>query len=402
MAKGKYAKKRANAAARAELPPREDNSIWTNLDNLHFTWDETFSYGKPWNFAVGERESGKSVNSWIKLFNAFYYFQDPSIVLRRRIADITCAYIEDIATLLNKFLKPEHQIQLVYGKGEVGSGIADIRVGKIGETYSWQAREKLPIFFRIIGLSTPMNRIKSMVLRNVRYMFFDEFLANTRGGEKYLTGDEHFLIQEIYTTYNREAKKPIRIICAGNPYSVYCPLFSALGVDSTKLKPGSFVVGPNYVIDCFQTPPELKAIILRNNPMYEFDDSYKRYAFGGESINDQNIRLHKTEPSRFRLRWVFKMGNDYLSVHAGPTTDYKDEPFTYWVCKHKSDWLAKVSKRRKIIAFNYADLTAGVIKWSAAQLGQFTGLRTAMATRKVTYNCVDASYMLEDLEPYLR
>lgn len=374
--------------------------IWQNLDNMHFSWDDALSYNKPWNFAVGERESGKSVNSWIKLYNVFYYLGCPSLVLRRRIADITTAYIDDIATLLNKFLKPQFQIQLVYAKGEVNSGIGDIRIGEIGETYGWQAKEKLPIFFRIIGLSTPMNRIKSMVLRDVRYMFFDEFLANVRGGEKYLQGDEHFLIKEIYTTYNREAKRPIRIICAGNPYSVYCPLFSALNVDSGKLKPGSFVVGPNYVIDCFQTPPELKAIILKNNPMYEFDDSYRRYAFGGESINDQNIRLQKTEPQGFKLKWVFKLGKDYISIHQGKCDKRIEEPFRYWVCKHHEDWLEKVSKRRKIIAFNYADLVSGVVKWTPLDHQNLSAIKDAMAQRQITYNCVDASYMLEDLESY--
>lgn len=375
-------------------------NIWENLDDLHFSWDDALSYNKTWNFAVGERESGKSVNSWIKVYNAFYYLKRPSIVLRRRIADMTSAYIDDIATLLNKFLKPQYQIQLLYLKGDISSGIADVHVGKAGENYTWATLKTLPVLFRIIGLSTPMNRIKSMVLKDVRYFFADEIIANTRGGESYLPGDEHFLIQEIYTTYNREAKTPITILGAGNPYSVYCPLFSGLGVDSSRLKPGAFVVGPNYVIDCFQTPPELKEQILRHNPMYEFDDSYKRYAFGGESINDQNIRLQKTEPPGFKLKWVFKLGQDYLSVHQGRSDRKEKEPYRYWVCKHGADWLEKVSQRRRIIAFNYADLVSGVIKWNPLDHQSLCVLKDAMGQRQVTYNCVDASYMLEDLEVY--
>lgn len=171
---------------------------------------------------------------------------------------MTSAYIDDVASLLNKFLKEEHQIQLLYLKGDVSSGIANVRVAPADAKITYQQAKNYPIFFRIIGLSTPMNRIKSMMLKNVRYFFFDEFLANVRGGEKYLQADEFFLIKEIYTTYNREAERPIKIICAGNPYSVYCPLFTGLQVDSTKLKPGSFVVGPNYVINCYQTPPALR------------------------------------------------------------------------------------------------------------------------------------------------
>ena len=353
--------------------------------------------------------SGKSVSSWIKLYNAFYFEEMPSLVLRRRIVDMTSAYIDDIATLLNKFLKPEEAIQLLYLKGDVSSGIADVHVAplSVGPVAPISIK-KYPVFFRLIGLSTPMNRIKSLLLRNVKYLFFDEILANTVGGERYLSTDEHFLISEIYTTYNRESEKPIRILAAGNPYSVYCPVFSALGVDSNKLKPGAFVVGPDYVIDCFQTPVELKEKILAANPMYQFDDVYKRYAFGGESINDQNIRLCKKEPRGFKLKWVLKIGNDYLSIHRGkppvlPRKNRKNrdnQPMIFWVCAHKSDWLDKVSKNRRIVVFNFNDLMAGAVRWSAADLQTISTLTNAMNQRQVGYNNVAASYMLLDVLHY--
>lgn len=383
-------------------PPLVRSTIWHMMDDLHFSWDKTLSHNKTWNITVCEREAGKSVNSWMKIFNAYYYHNCPSIVLRRRTVDINSAYIDDIASVINKFLKPEHHIQLVYLKGDLSAGIADVHVGKAGENYSWQSMKSLPVLFRIIALSVPMNRIKSMMLKNVKYFFYDECIANVRGGEKYLSGDEFFLIKEIYTTYNRESSKPIKILCAGNPYSVYAPLFTGLGVDSSKLKPGAFIVGPDYVVNCFQTPDELKQIILKNNPMYQFDESYKRYAFGGEAINDANIRLHKTEPAGFKMKYVFKLGKDYISIHVNKKKIKKNNNgFRYWVCKHNSEWLMKVSKRRKIMAFNYADLMDGVIKWTYTDRENFSGIKEAMAKREITYNCVDASYMLEDIEAYL-
>ena len=36
-------------------------------DKLHFRWNKALSYNKVWNFAIGERESGKSVDSWFLL-----------------------------------------------------------------------------------------------------------------------------------------------------------------------------------------------------------------------------------------------------------------------------------------------------------------------------------------------
>ena len=360
-------------------------------DNLHFRWNKARSYNKPWNFVIGERESGKSVDSWFLIWNAYHYQGRPSIVLRRRIADISSAYINDTANVLNKFL--DKPIQLIYRKGDLKQGVVDVKVGDADKDYNWREVQKLPIFFRIIGLSNPRNRIKSLVIENAKYIFFDEFICNRRGGEKYLE-NENFLIQELYTTYNREASSPVKIIAAGNPYSLYNPLFMVHGVDTSKLKPGAFVVGNDYVIDCFQLPEELKAAILAHNPMYQFDDAYKRYAFGGEAVNDRNIRVHKSEPKGFKLVYVFKMGNDFLSIHRGKGKDFK-----YWACKHKADWLNKVSKKRKIIVFNFGDMVEGAVKYSAENVREFWSLKQAMDTRQITYNCIDAQYRLEDIYP---
>lgn len=316
--------------------------------------------------------------------------------MRRRIADITEAYIQDAAKVLNKFLPEEQQVQFVFTKGDIKSGIVDVHVGKPNESYSWAKLAALPVMFRVIALSTPMNRIKSLFLDNAKYIFFDEFICNLRGGEKYLQADENFLVQEIYTTYNRESKTPIRVIAAGNPYSVYTPLFMAHRVDTSKLTPGSFVVGDDYVIDCFKVGPELKAAILKNNPMYQFDDAYARYAFGGEAINDMNIRIHKTEPKGFKLKYVFKLGRDYLSIHKGNGKDAKGQ-FKYWICSHDHTWLRKVSKTRDIVVFNFGDMIDGSVMMDRNTRLETLGLKDAINNRQVTFNCINAEYMTEDI-----
>lgn len=362
------------------------------LDKLHFSWSKVLSYNKIWNFVVGQRESGKSVSSWMLIWNAFHYEGRPSLVLRRRTVDITSAYLDDCEKVLNKFL--DKPIQLLYLKGDISAGVGDIHIGDAGVNYSWQAIKKLPVFFRVISLATPMARLKSLMLSNVKYMFMDEFIVNLAANERYLK-NELFLIQEIYTTFNREAETPIRILAAGNPYSVYCELWVGLGVDTSKVKPGAFVVGDNYVIDCFEASPALKKKILQDNPMYEFDDSYARYAFGGQSILDQNIKIQKLEPKSFKLKFVFKMGKDFISVHRG--NDKTTQKEHYWVCKHKEDWLEKVGKKRKIVVFDFRDMSDGTFLIDMEMAKSFYSMKEAMRKRDITFNCIDASYMLEDI-----
>lgn len=321
-------------------------------------------------------------------------------MLRRRIADLTDQYISDTETLLNKFL--DRKVQLLYMKGDIKSGIVDVKLGDADVNYSPAMIKKLPLFFRVIGLSIPMNRIKSLMLSNVGIIFFDEFIANIRGGEKYLD-IEAFRIKEIYTTYNREATKPIKIYCCGNPYSVYNPLFSDLGVDTRKVHPGAFLVGDNYVIDCFRIPEALKEKILAANPLYQFDNAYAKYAFDGNAISDSNIRICKVNPKGFKLRFVFKVDKEYVSVHSGAPFDYEGEKLSFWICKHNEDWLEKVSKNRKIYCFNFADLMqhAVIANRDKDLIQSFLSFKSAVQRREAAYNCVDAEYITEDIYQFI-
>ena len=111
------------------------------------------------------------------------------------------------------------------------------------------------------------------------------------------------------------------------------------------------------------------------------------------------MRLCKREPRGFKLKWVFKLGSDFISVHYGNYTD-KEGKARFWICKHKSDWLAKVSKRRKIIVFDFADLIKGAVKWSIEDRLDLSTIKDAMNKREIIYNSVDASYMTEDISVY--
>jgi hypothetical protein len=49
-------------------------------------------------------------------------------------------------------------------KGDIKQGIVDVKIGEAGVDYNWRDIQKLPVFFRVISLSTPMSRIKSLML----------------------------------------------------------------------------------------------------------------------------------------------------------------------------------------------------------------------------------------------
>lgn len=204
---------------------------------------------------------------------------------------------------INDFLPDHKKIEFEYKKAGIGEGICDITVN---------GRD----FCRIIAISTPKSRIKSLRYPDPAYMIMDEFIVDNRNGEKYLK-DESGKFREIYKTFNRFAMREghkIRCYFLGNPYSVYNPYFIWLGVDLSKVKPGAFIVGDDYVIDCHKMKPELRAWLLARDPLYQFDDAFARYQFSGEAINDKTFNVLSKKPEGYKLRYVFRLQNKYLHI----------------------------------------------------------------------------------------
>ena len=159
-------------------------------DNLHFTCRTIDGYNVPFNFVPCEREAGKST-AWVldKAYKAFREDGSTTIVLRRKVVHITEAYISDIAAIINKFT--DDAVVFEFNRGSIKDGIVNVKIG--GQ-----------LFMRIIGMSIDITAIKSLVVRNLRYIIFDEFICNPKFGEKYLK-DEATKFMEIYNTFRRES-----------------------------------------------------------------------------------------------------------------------------------------------------------------------------------------------------
>lgn len=345
-------------------------------DKLHIDSDVGMidGYQKTYNFIVTERESGKSTLMWKKVYNAFRRDQKCSLVVRRYQTDITDTYIEDIEKLINKFT--DSQIEFNYKRQELKGGQLDLKIED-------------QTFCRIIALNTPLSRLKSMFLANVKYLMYDEFICNKRLGEKYLA-DEPFRIKELYTTYNRESSG-IKVYCFGNPYSLFNPFFSDLKVQTNKIYPGALVAEDDYCIWCYKIKDQLKQQILAKNPLYKFDDSYKRYAFDGRAVQDQEIRVIEYQPDQFKLDCIFKIHQKCIGIYRGCIVD-KDQRIYYW-CKIIDP--VTVSKRRDILCFDFGDMSDRTILYSGKQ--KFASLKNAIETRSAGFASIEESWLIEEI-----
>ena len=349
------------------------------LDNLHFNYSEIDGYAKPFNFIISEREAGKSTATWLKVYNKFKKEGKPSIVIRRQIADITEVYITDIQEVINKFMPEDEKLQFIFKKGSLKEGIADIKLLVNGE-------EKL--FLRVVALSNPMSRIKSLIVRNLAYIIFDEFICNMRLGEKYLP-DEAFKFKEVYNTFQRETSNLKAYFC-GNPYSLYNPYFVWIGVPTNKLKRGTILAGKDWVVQCYEIKPELKKLILERNPLYRFDDSYTKYAFDGTAINDMNIRIREKCPQNYQLKHVFRIEGKYIGYYVNTGDPLENASFWCGIIDYSG-------KRRKIYCFDFNDLVQHTVLMSNIDKINWFRLMNAIRYRDIEYETIECSYLSEKI-----
>lgn len=346
------------------------------FDNLHYCINGIFGYQKPFNAIISCREAGKTTSAWSFIFNRFVKFGETTILIRRRIADITEAYIEDIFKIFIKFGLGTRE-DFSY-RNTIKQGVVDIK---------YQGKD----FFRIIALSNPIGRIKSMMYNNLEWILFDEFIINTRANEKYLR-DEAFIFKEIYNTFQRESKH-LRCIFLGNPYSLYNPYFTWWNVPTNKLKPDTIIQGDAYVVECYEIKQELREYILAKNPLYQFDDGYKEYGFNGIAVNDMNIRLLEKVPDNYKLKHVFRIDNKFLGIYENNNMKERIRSNDWYWC----GIIDYSGEKRKIYCFDFEQLINGTALMSRIDKQSFATLKYCIQNRRIEYEKVECSYLMEEI-----
>lgn len=343
-------------------------------DNIHYSFRSINGYNKAINCVVSPREPGKTTSAWMELvYWPWKKTQKPWIYLVRQTNEITDALITSIEDIFNKFT--DDNVHLEYIKSSMTDGIVDCKIdGKI--------------LFRIVSLSIQMRRIKLAVLRNIGGVLMDEYIIDPNTKEKYQK-NEAFKIKEAYTTWRRESTGLLKMYFLMNPYSLYNPLFMWLGVPTEKLKPGAIITGEFWVVQCYQLTEELRSFILANNPLYEFDDAYRKYAFDGAAINDANIRIGK-QPPGFKLLFLFHFENKILGIYRNAA--FIDQ-WNNFFCK----FVQTYSEQRTVFAFEFADLINNAILMSNDDRTRMNHFKMAMRNQKVLFEDINAYYVAKSI-----
>ena len=358
-------------------------------DNIHMNWRAIDGFNKWLNVFISPREPGKTDETWnTKIYVPWTKDKRPWYYLVRQVVEITEAMILDIENTINKW--NEEPITLEYNKGAFKDGIVDVKI-------------KGELFFRVVSLSIPLRRLKLAKIPKPAGVFMDEYIIDPRTGEKYLP-NEWFKIKEAYTTWRREydGDGVLKIYIAGNPYSLFNPIFVGLDVPLDKLKKDEYVlkdgvyklrhhifVGDEYAIEWGVLHPLLREKLLNENPLYRFDEDYNQYALEGCAVNDRNIKLGKL-PRNFYLQFVLRVDGKYIGIFRNNyIDDLKDD---FYCC-----YLDRVSVDRCVYCFDFQEMIERTILVSFDERMMLQRFKEAFRKRAISFENINIYYYLEEI-----
>ena len=347
-------------------------------DNLHYTFRSIDGYDKTYNFVISPREPGKSTAAALdKAWKAFKEGYNTAYIRRSTVA-ITEEYINSIVETIKLFT--EEEFKITYKKSDIKNGIVSIYI-----------KDKL--FITIISLSKQVGELKSIIIRKLKFIIFDEFIINRKFGEKY-NEKEVVKFMELYNSLYRTPMKEenMRVKCyfLGNPYSRANPYFTYFNVDLKQIFPGNIVVGTNFVIEVYEMKPELREWILEHNPTYAFDNSYKEYAFYGRYVNDKNINICQM-PQKYKLWGVLYYLDMFIYIHKNDVYNGQEMMF-YAYSTNESKPTSK-----DVYCFDLSDVNGSTFLMTALESAKFETLKIAMGRNKVGYDNAETFNLLQEI-----
>ena len=354
------------------------------FDDIHYDISVLDGYNKPKNFCWSPRELGKSTSILVqKVYKRYKDAGEPALFLYNMAADITEAQVISIENTINKFKGREVHL----------SSTKDCTT--IWCIWDGKSKKDRKLFAILASVAAPIRRLKGLNFGKLSCIVYDEAIVNTRMGEKYPTGLA-FKIKEIYKTFARESRPAmLKLYCFGNPYSKYHPLLVDWGVPINKIKKGTILADKDWVVQAASLSDELKQWIMENEPNHDWDDTYERYAFDGDAINDDNVWIEENQPQNYSLKYVFKVQDRYVYVWRLNYLATNEDCLlsrAYWIDVKKD----APGKRRDVISVDFESMTKSTLLLDSFR-GLFDSMKRAIALNRVSYSSPEAYYYIQQI-----
>lgn len=322
------------------------------------------------NMIIGPREPGKTTHLSARAWTHVCKCGETLVYLARNPTLITDQLVEKVRGDMNKFFEvPPFYMNSAAAK----TGNVDVYC------------EGFPVM-RIVALNMGRDLLKKVTVPHPSFILFDEFLRDTKAGDRYLT-DEAGRFKELYSTIVRE-HRGLKAYFIGNIYSLYNPYALDWGVDTTKLRPGMIYANDKCAVEMVTLTDKLKKEIIRKNPFYEFDDFYSRYAIDGKAKNDGSIVVVKSHPRNYSLDFTIRTGSRLIGVYSRRG---EKAPYKYWV-----GW-ANGNERKKAYAYDIKEVVENTKVVGRMDRYITYWFREAMGEHQVAFGDLACYYLIEEI-----
>ena len=157
----------------------------------------------------------------------------------------------------------------------------------------------------------------------------------------------------------------------------------------SELRKGEVWTNDLIAVEWVVLTPQLREKLLRENPLYKFDEEYSNYALEGEAINDKHIKLG-TLPQNFSLKFIFKAQNKYIGVFKNNVYEEDSDRF---FCKFIKDF----SRYRTIYCYEFEELVERAVVMSLDERLRLQKFKDAFRERKIAFEDINVYYFIEEI-----
>ena len=338
------------------------------LDDIHYNLRRINGHNAIFNFVNSGRSVGKSTAMTSQIINAWRKGYTSIVVVRYK-SDIDEEYI-------NNFMGDFAELGFV-PKIKAKSGVA----------YIVDPDGKLVITFYALN----RGKRKSVVKKDVMYIFFDEYIVNLKRGDRYLR-DEVRLFMELYGTVSRGFSGVTRCYFFGNPFSLGNPYFTYFGVDTSKIKPNTISTFQDgkVAVEFFVATGALKELIEKSSyfQMSRHDEEYFRYILEGKSLNDDLDLLMPETPLASNRKAIFIVKDQYIEARAF---------FNEGVYSIHFGELKERGSRQRLDVIDFADLESGASLIDTERRKDLSIIKNCIKHRRYFTSKIEYNIIIEEI-----
>jgi len=290
------------------------------MDTHFIDLSPILSKNKILNFVLGMSLGGKTYQALELAINTWRRYGARTVFCVRNEIQVSTDLLEGLLGEIDKI------------KTEKNWNLGETIINGSGVDASFSFGEGKP-FLSFKSLHTIFSK-KQVTIQNVKWLVFDEFVLNTRSGEKYMK-DEITRFKWLFSKITRGYNYKTRAIFLGNTESAYNPYFAEYGIKPSFLKANTIVAPKNseWAVELWVNKDRMKEISAKGLDKV-LGGNYGKYAFGCSFLNDRtSLYLNKIPPkSKPVISFLCSEGKSITVWRNAKITLVKNETQSNIVC----------------------------------------------------------------------